>query len=151
SAKQPRCAASAYLRGKRSHYIGEAQGIWTCGFGGRLRFTQFCRRNHLLGLGDLLGRFDRVDPSFKFLEACHSRLLRIGPGSGELLTESVERSFGLISDLAFELLRIADITKDISMLLAEVAQHLSFVFGHAVYRNRIEVAVGARKDRNGLL
>src|SRR3546814_5755525 len=42
--------------------------LFRSGFGGRLRLAQLCGGDHLLGLGDLLGRFDRVDPPFEFLQ-----------------------------------------------------------------------------------
>jgi hypothetical protein len=39
-------------------------GVGTCRFCCILGAAEFGRRDHLHGLGDLLGRFDRVDPVF---------------------------------------------------------------------------------------
>ena len=48
--------------------IVEAARSADAGLSRSLGTAQLGRRDHLLGLGDLLGRFDRVDPALEFLE-----------------------------------------------------------------------------------
>src|SRR3546814_14525627 len=72
--------------------------LFRSGFGGRLRLAQLCGGDHLLGLGDLLGRFDRVDPPFEFLQTGHkSRLLPLfrHPGEGRGLTVEIPAFAGM--------------------------------------------------------
>jgi len=54
-------------KGKQSGRTQEIQRL----IGRSLRSAQLGRCDHLFGLGDLLGRFDRVDPTLEFLEASH--------------------------------------------------------------------------------
>ena len=49
---------------KRGQDLAHALGIGASGLGCFLGATELCRRDHLHGLGDLLGRSDRVDPVF---------------------------------------------------------------------------------------
>src|SRR5690606_17407977 len=75
--QQPgRAVLARYPGGERGHHRGEALRVRTRSLGRGLRLAQLGRGDHLLGLGDLLGRFDRVDPPFEFLETGHRFLLR---------------------------------------------------------------------------
>src|SRR3546814_20646314 len=67
----------------------------TCGLGRGLRLAQLRRGDHLLGLGDLLGRFDRDDPPFEFLEASHNSNV---PSKGQTARKTKETD----ADHAFE-------------------------------------------------
>src|SRR3546814_8083082 len=57
--KLRRAVRPADLRRQAGDDAFEALGIGTRGFGSRLRLAQLGRRDHFLGHGDLLGRFDR--------------------------------------------------------------------------------------------
>src|SRR3546814_1813369 len=53
--------------------------------------------DHFLGLGDLLGRFDRVDPPFEFFQVCHEgpyiSSSRPQPGRRKPLSENLGERF----------------------------------------------------------
>jgi hypothetical protein len=66
-----RAVRPADLRRQAGDDAFEACRIGTRGFGRSLRLAQLGRRDHFLGLGDLLGRFDRADPAFQFFQVCH--------------------------------------------------------------------------------
>ena len=74
-ARQQRRSAFARTTGNLGRKAGDDRfqplAIGTRGFGRGLRLAQLRGGDHLLGLGDLLGRFDRPDPDFQFLEAGH--------------------------------------------------------------------------------
>ncbi|MOA67721.1 hypothetical protein D3C78_1950200 [compost metagenome] len=63
AAEQHGCIFLPVIDGtKRGQHLAHALCIGTRRFGRFLGATELGRRNHLHGLGDLLGRFDRVDP-----------------------------------------------------------------------------------------
>mgnify|MGYP003136138577 CR=1 FL=1 len=63
--KQDRRVGTPFIgSAKTGQNLFHTLGVWTCGFGSILGAAEFGRRDHLHGLGDLLGRFDRVDPVF---------------------------------------------------------------------------------------
>jgi hypothetical protein len=66
--QQARGGIARHLAREARHHRGKARGIGPRRLGRSLGTAQLGRRDHLLGLGDLLGRLDRVDPALEFLE-----------------------------------------------------------------------------------
>ena len=84
------------LGGEAGDHRFQPAAIGARGFGGGLRLAQLRGGDHLLRLGDLLGRFDRPDPNFQFLEAGHilptSTLFRHSRAGGNLSLDRAPRT-----------------------------------------------------------
>src|SRR3546814_16557621 len=67
------CCDLFFFSSRRRHTrCALVTGVQTCAL-------PICSSDHLLGLGNLLGRFHRPDPALEFLEASHKSLTSILP------------------------------------------------------------------------
>ena len=120
-----RLRADGDLRRDAGHHGFEAFCIGTRRLGCLGCPTQFCRSDHLHRLGDLLGRFDRVDPDFKGLKARHSGF-RLCEVFRELIECSNQRLLAVVAEVA----AIANALQNVGMVGAKIGQHRFFVTGN---------------------
>ena len=98
--QKPRRVLGVPHRGRELfHHRVEAFGVRPRHFRGLLSAAKLRRGDHLHGLRDLAGLFDRRDPVFQVLEIRHCLISPLSEVGGEFVQRSLDLVFGLTLDL----------------------------------------------------